>query len=106
MSMSILQSIIPISYGIGILGISGAVFSFVRYNNYKGTVELQNDNIKALEDQAKIHSQMLDNNKITIEKLNARINVVESLPLEAILTELKNISNTQNQMLKKLISKK
>jgi hypothetical protein len=104
--MSILQSIIPISYGIGILGISGAVFSFVRYNNYKGTVELQNDNIKALEDQAKIHSQMLDNNKITIEKLNARINVVESLPLEAILTELKNISNTQNKMLKNLISKK
>ncbi len=106
MSMSILQSIIPISYGIGILGISGAVFSFVRYNNYKGTVELQNDNIKALEDQAKIHSQILEDNKITIEKLNARINVVESLPLEAILTELKNISNTQNKMLKNLISKK
>ena len=104
--MSILQSIIPISYGIGILGISGAVFSFVRYNNYKGTVELQNDNIKALEDQAKIHSQILEDNKITIEKLNARINVVESLPLEAILTELKNISNTQNKMLKNLISKK
>ena len=106
MSMSILQSIIPISYGIGILGISAGIFSFVRYNNYKGTVELQNDNIKALEDQAKIHSQILEDNKITIEKLNARINVVESLPLEAILTELKNISNTQNQMLKKLISKK
>jgi hypothetical protein len=28
------------------------------------------------------------------------------LPLEAILTELKTISNTQNQMLKNLIGKK
>lgn len=103
---TVLENIIPISYAVGLIGVCGGVFSFIRYNNYKGTVQLQNDNIKALEDQAKIHSRILGENKITIEKLNTRIHVVESLPLEAILTELKNISNTQNEMLKNLISKK
>ena len=102
----LLENIVPIAYGVGLVGICGGVFSFIRYNNYRGTVQLQNDNIKALEDQAKIHAGILDDNKLTIEKLNTRIEVVESLPLEAILTELKNISTTQNQMLKSLIEKR
>ena len=101
-----LNDIVALSYGIGIIGVAGAVFSFLRFNNYKNTVILQNDNIKALEDQANIHSAMLDDNKKTIDSLRSRIEVVETLPLEAILTELKTISNTQNQMLKNLIAKK
>ena len=101
-----LNDIVVLSYGIGIIGVAGAVFSFLRFNNYKNTVILQNDNIKALEDQANIHSVMLDDNKKTIDSLRSRIEVVETLPLEAILTELKTISNTQNQMLKNLIDKK
>ncbi len=100
---AIIQNIVPISYGIGILGVAGAVFSFLRFNNYKETVQLQNDNIKALEDQAKIHASKLDDNEHIIDSLRARIEVVETLPLEAILSELKTISNTQNQMLKQLI---
>ncbi len=103
---SVVQDIVPISYVIGTFGVAGAIFSFLRFNNYKETVQLQNDNIKALTDQAGIHTLQLADNKLTIEKLQTRIQIVESLPLEAILTELKNISNTQNQMLKNLITKK
>ena len=100
---SISESVVAVSYALGVVGILGAVFSFLRFSNYKETVKLQNDNIKALEDQAKIHSNKLDDNELTINSLRSRIEVVETLPLEAILTELKTISNTQNQMLKKLI---
>lgn len=95
--------IVAVSYALGVVGILGAIFSFLRFSNYKETVKLQNDNIKALEDQAKIHSSKLDDNELIINSLRSRIEVVETLPLEAILTELKTISNTQNQMLKKLI---
>lgn len=103
-SFAIVSSdIVAVSYALGVVGILGAVFSFLRFSNYKETVKLQNDNIKALEDQARIHSNKLDDNELTINSLRSRIEVVETLPLEAILTELKAISNTQNQMLKKLI---
>ena len=95
--------IVAVSYALGVVGIIGAIFSFLRFSNYKETVQLQNDNIKALEDQARIHSSKLDDNELTINSLRSRIEVVETLPLEAILTELKAINNTQNQMLKKLI---
>jgi hypothetical protein len=104
--MSFLNDVVPISYAVGLVGVAGSLFSFMRFNNYKSTVQLQNDNIKALEDQANIHSAMLNDNKSTIDSLRTRIEVVETLPLEAILTELKTISNTQNQMLKNLIGKK
>ena len=48
-----------VSYVIGILGIGGGVFSFLRYSNYKATVSLQNDNIKALQENNKIITQRL-----------------------------------------------
>lgn len=101
--MMISTYIVTLSYGIGTIGIFGGLLAFIRFNKYKTTLSLQNDNIKALEDQANIHSAILAENKMTIDNLRTRVEVVETLPLEAILAELKTISNTQNQMLKKMI---
>lgn len=99
------NDIAAFSYFVGIIGITGLVFGFIRYKNYTTTVELQNDNIKALEDQAKIHESTVEANKIHIKALEARIAVIETLPLQSILEELKHIQTTQNRILEHLVAR-
>ena len=75
----------------GLVGVAAGTYAFFRYNSYKATVSLQNDNIKALQDQAEIHTRLLAEQGLQIVELKARNNVVESLPLKEIFKSLQQI---------------
>lgn len=89
--VNLLQSFTTISLFIGIFGIAGGVFSFLRFNNYQETVKLQNDNIRALKEQADLHEKQITQQSQEIQKLLTRNDVIESLPLKEILSSLQLI---------------
>jgi prephenate dehydrogenase len=90
-TINLVQPLTTISILVGVVGIGGAVYAFLRFNNYKETVLLQNANIKALQDQAIIHSEKLAEQAKEIEALKTRNHVVESLPLKDIFKSLEQI---------------
>ena len=87
--------IVEISYGFGVIGVAGIGYSFIRYSDYKTTVKLQNDNIKALRDQADTHTK-------EIAELKARNDIVEKLPLEKIFTEIRDLHKINSKILKSI----
>jgi hypothetical protein len=98
-AFSISQSLATISLTVGLMGICGAVFSFLRFNNYKETVRLQDENIKALNDLLATHEKELARQKNEITALQARNQTLETLPMEAILKSLDTIQKTTLQIL-------
>lgn len=102
--MTALDFVATAGYGLGVLGIAGGVFSFLRFSNYKETVELQNDNINALKIQADVHENKINTQSKEIETLKQRNDIVESLPLLNIDSTLKDISSSNAKILDTLKS--
>jgi chromosome segregation ATPase len=103
---SFLEPLTVVSYGAGLVGISGFVFSFVRYNNYKGTVQLQNDNIKALQDQAVILKGELEKAEksrielnISIGNLQGKLESYKEIPLQEISRSLAKLATSNQDIL-------
>lgn len=91
------------------LGIAGAVFSFLRYANYKTTVKLQNDNIKALQDSTGILQSDLNASKKDhvealklIANLQGQLQTYKELPLKSIAASLDNLVGSNDKILQRL----
>lgn len=101
-----------ISTGLAVfsaLGIVGAVFSFLRYANYKTTVKLQNDNIKALQDQTQILKAELAGSREDhiealklISNLQGQLQTYKEIPLKSIAASLENLADSNNRILQRL----
>ena len=102
-----------ISWIIGIVGIGGGVFSFLRYNNYKVTVQLQNDSIKALQDNkiitdealAKAHLEIKElqiDSASKIGELTGQVKLYRDLNLKDIAEALSVISKSNAKILSTL----
>src|SRR5665213_623803 len=95
-----------ISYSIGIVGSFGAVFSFLRFSNYKETVQLQNDNIKALQDNAAIlekelekHKKSQTDNLKAIARLEGQVDLYKELPLRELADGIKEVADSNKEIL-------
>jgi hypothetical protein len=91
------------------LGIGGFIFSFLRYSNYKETVQLQNDNIKALQDNAVIlqrelekHKKSQTDNLKAIARLEGQVDLYKELPLRELAEGIKSVSVSNDKILKVL----
>lgn len=89
--MEIKDTLTSASYIVGFIGVAGGVFSFFRYGNYKTTVQLQNDSIKALEDNNKILRDELERTKAAhaesqkaIANLSGQVHTLSTLQLNKI----------------------
>lgn len=98
-----------LSYAIGVLGIGGGVFSFLRYNNYQTTVKLQNDSIAALEKNNEILSAELEKTRDSarnehtesmkaIGVLEGRIQSYKEIPLKSISESLRLLATNQESI--------
>ena len=94
------------SYGIGIVGVAGAIYSLFKYSNYKATVQLQNDNIKALKDKLSIiESDLADEKRAraesekTISNLEGKLQSYKEIPLQQISTSLVKLAESNQQIL-------
>jgi hypothetical protein len=114
MNSSPLISLLEIAaYVIGILGIGSGVFSFVRYGNYKTTVQLQNDSIKALQDNKMITDEALEKAREEIKALQldsadrigvlkGQVQLYKDLNLKDIADALIGINKSNTQILNTL----
>lgn len=103
--------IATISYGFGLAGMGGAIISFLRFNNYKETVKLQNDNIKALQDQAEILKSELEASKNdnaeamgAIKRLQGNLDAYKEIPLKEISLSLAQLATSNQDILSTLKS--
>lgn len=101
--------LVMISYGIGILGMVGGAFSFIRYSNYKATVQLQNDNIKALQDKVGILEDQLNMSRSanieatkSISNLEGKLEAYKDIPLHDIKESLSSLADSNKEILSTL----
>lgn len=94
------------SYLVGLLGIGGGVFSFLRYTSYQTTVKLQNDNIKALQDQNNIQkTELAEIKKAHIEdaraiaNLEGKLQSYKEIPLQQISESMSKIADSNVKIL-------
>lgn len=90
--------VVPIeigAYALGIIGAIAGVYGFFRYADYKNTVQLQNDSIKALQENNTILKNEIENSKKARVILDQQITVLtnevmtyKNLQLEKIATAL------------------
>lgn len=95
-----------ISYSIGIVGVAGAIYSLFKYSSYKATVQLQNDNIKALKDRLSIlETDLADEKKAraesekTISNLEGKLQSYKEIPLQEISTSLVKLADSNQEIL-------
>lgn len=94
------------AYFIGFVGTAGGVFAFFRYGDYKTTVKLQNDSIKALQDNLEITNAELEKAKRAhleyvknIGVLEGQVTLYKDLQLDKMASAMDNISKTNEQIL-------
>lgn len=92
--------VLGISYAIGVIGIIGATYAFLRYSNYKETVRLQNDNIKALQDRDEFQQRQIDELKNENKELKLTIQEVKTIPLKEISEHMKKTNKALELILK------
>lgn len=95
-----------LSYGFGIVGILGTAFAFLRYSGYQATVNLQNDNIKALKDQNLLLKEELDEVKrshesagLAIADLQRQLKDFREVPLQQLSQSMTKMADTQERIL-------
>ena len=88
-----------ISYIIGLAGIGGGIYGFFRFSDYKVTVRLQNDKIKALEGQAETFRQDLETSQKAhaesmrvISNLEGKIEAYKDIPIQEIRNSLASLA--------------
>lgn len=92
--------IVGVSYGVGIIGMAGFVFGFFRFSNYKETVQLQNDNIKALQDRDDLQQQEIDKLKTENKSLQLTIQEVKTIPLKEISMHMEKTNKALELIIK------
>lgn len=100
-----------LSYAVGLLGVIGGGVGFIRFGDYKTTVKLQNDNIKALRDQADIHESQLKEEREArlasdkaLAALQGKLEAYKEIPLQSIAVSLGKIADSNTQILNLLSS--
>lgn len=94
---------------IGTAGALAVIYVTVRSKLPQQTIQIQNDAIKALEKQNELLKEQIDELSNIVTKLNARVEVIETLPLERIdknldrladaLAQAKSIAEANNALL-------
>lgn len=97
--MDIHSVIASISYAIGIVVAVIIAVTLVKSTSVKNTIQVQSENIRALQDSQVIHEANLKTFASENEALKARLSVVETIPLRDILRHLGQISRAQNKIL-------
>lgn len=104
--MQFTNILVMLSYGVGILGVLGGVFAFLRYTSYQATVSLQNDNIKALQDQNKLLKEELSSirkeyteSMKAIANLEGKLQSYKEIPLQQISESMLKIADSNTKIL-------
>jgi hypothetical protein len=84
---------------IAVVAVVGLIASYFRTSYSASTIQLQQENIKALLDQGERHKTELASNRIRLEDLEREVTFLKTLPLAEIATDLKGIMQTQNKIL-------
>lgn len=87
-SYSISQSLATISIIVGLLGIGAAMYAYSRYKSDIKRFDVQNENIAALKSLLETHEDQIKELTSQVAALKSRNEVVETLPLKDIFSEL------------------